>query len=264
MRPAASHALAASVAALVGIGAGWSMRAAPGPFAPAPTAPTASVSDATDAIASRDRARSDGGATGDGAIGPVRTPSVVGGATDRAQDAGTARRTPAIAPTERDQLAACTVERARLASEIAAQRADEREERGEPIAVPDALPPRFRADGVRSAVSRALEEARAGGRIEEVDCSEYPCIAFGRLRGDEEDMERVERAQALAPYRDDVLTMLFWAQSDDSAPRDQPRETGLFALAFYTAAERASHGEAIDRRVRIRTAELWNTVRPGW
>ena len=143
-------------------------------------------------------------------------------------------------------------------------RADERERHGEPASPPADVPARFGAEALRGAVASAFEQARVPGRLEDLDCGEYPCIAFGRLRGDEEDMERVERARAFAAYRDDVLTLLFWAASDESAPRERPRETGLFALAFYTAADRTTRGAGLDRRIRARTVDLWNTIQPGW
>ena len=89
-----------------------------------------------------------------------------------------------------------------------------------------------------------------------------PCIVFGRLEGDEEDMEKIERAEALHSYEGDILSLLFWATSVDD-PSAVPHETGLFALAYYTDADRHEHGDALDRRIRARVMEYWNTDRPG-
>ena len=88
-------------------------------------------------------------------------------------------------------------------------------------------------------------------------------LSAGRLEGDEEDMEEIERAASLSPYADDVLTLLFWATSVVDKAAAKTPETGLFALAFYPAEDRATRGEALDRRIRARIMEYWNTDRPG-
>ncbi len=265
MKRLGSHLLAAALAATAGFVAGTALSwpsADPagggGTSSGSDAAPTAPRDD--DAVAAADaagRLEDDSTATEEAARGSA------GGTPDLVRDAGIAGAR--AAPHDcADRLIRCQTESARVARELAAREADEHEERGEPIPTPTVVPPRFDRETVRAAIAGALQQARAEGRLEDLDCSEHPCIAFGRLRGDEEDMERVERARALAAYRDDVLTMLFWAQSDESAPHERPRETGLFALAFYETRDRETYGDRIDRRIRVRTVELWNTIRPGW
>lgn len=102
-----------------------------------------------------------------------------------------------------------------------------------------------------------------GSPIEATDCAEHPCIVFGRLDGDEEDMEKIERSPSLSPYADDVLTLLFWAATVEEGIDARAPETGLFALAFCSAEERQARGEELDRRIRARVMEYWNTDRPG-
>lgn len=134
---------------------------------------------------------------------------------------------------------------------------------GEPNHRPDdatPLPPRFSSDALSEAFRGALRAEGVEGDVEGVDCSEYPCIVFGRLSGDEEDVEELERASSLAPYQDDVLTLLLWAvsaQEGDGRP-GRAQETALFAIA-YTAREDSS-GD--DRRIRARVMEVWNSDRP--
>jgi hypothetical protein len=106
------------------------------------------------------------------------------------------------------------------------------------------------------------------GEIQTIDCTEYPCILYGRIHGDEDLIERVKRAQAFAPYADDILTLLSWAATDEAA-RAAGRahatrpERMLIAIAIYTSVDFARLGDRLDRRVRVRTADLWNALRPG-
>lgn len=145
---------------------------------------------------------------------------------------------------------------------------DHRDEHGEPIATPAELAPRFAQAAIETAMTTAIAGARApGSSLQGMDCSEYPCIAFGRLAGTEETLERIERSRALAAYRHDVQTALLWmsfgGESEGQSEEDERAEVGLFAMAFYTQEEATRMGDALDRRVRSRTAALWNAIRPG-
>ena len=56
-------------------------------------------------------------------------------------------------------------------------------------------------------------------------------------------------------------SLLLWAVSvDGDGPAHQVRETALFAIA-YTARD-GSGGEELDRRIRPRVMEVWNSDRP--
>ncbi len=133
---------------------------------------------------------------------------------------------------------------------------------GNPIELPGEPEERFTGQSVSTGIQSAMSQASVEGEVEATDCSEHPCIVFGRLEGDEEDMEKIERAEALAPYESDVLSLLFWATSVDD-PSAPTHETGLFALAFYTDADRQEFGDGMDRRIRARVMEYWNTDKPG-
>ncbi|MEM9455231.1 MAG: hypothetical protein AAGF11_13700 [Myxococcota bacterium] len=150
-----------------------------------------------------------------------------------------------------------------LRAEVLALREERDELMGQPIPTPAEVAPRLQGPALNGAVQQALAGEDVEGQVEAVDCSEHPCIVFGRLQGDEEDMEEVERAKALSPYEDDVLSLLFWATSVDKEEGAPAAETGLFALAYYTAQERAQQGESLERRIRARVMEFWNHDRPG-
>ena len=60
---------------------------------------------------------------------------------------------------------------------------------------------------------------------------------------------------------------LLWAVStedgDGATDEGAARETALFAIAYYTPRDRETYGDALDRRIRGRVLEVWNTDRPG-
>lgn len=136
---------------------------------------------------------------------------------------------------------------------------------GKPIEPREHVHSRFSGPSLSRSVSQAIEQAGVPGDVEGVDCSEFPCIVFARLAGDEEDIEEIERSAALDAYEGDVLTLLLWATTMDESARTHPtaKETGLFALAYYDWDDRAEMGEELDRRIRARVLEVWNAERPG-
>ncbi len=134
---------------------------------------------------------------------------------------------------------------------------------GEPIAAPPNVGARFGGPTVSRSVHDAIAQVGVPGGVESVDCEEHPCIVFGRLAGDEEDMEEIERSAALSEYQSDVLTLLFWATTATPEEVTRAPETGLFALSFYSFEDQAEFGEALERRIRARVMEYWNSDRPG-
>lgn len=173
------------------------------------------------------------------------------------------RADPPAPSAEIDDERSPSEEIARLQRELTELREEAAELMGEPLP-PAANPePRFTAAALGGSVQQAIDQAGVGGSVEHIDCSEDPCIVFGRLVGDEADMEKIERTAALAPYESDVLTLLFWATSLEGPDPSGIRETGLFALAYYSLDARAERGTELDRRLRARTVEYWNTDKPG-
>ncbi len=190
-------------------------------------------------------------------------PTAVGpGATERAA-AVVSASPPWGGETEADAVDPARASAAVLAAEAEAEACAEL--LGRPIAPPPGLAPRFSGPALSRSVTAAMGQAGVIGDVEGVDCSEFPCIVFARLAGDEEDLEEIERAAALDAYEDDVLTLLLWATTVDPDARTQAsaRETGLFALAYYGAEDRAAFGDELDRRIRARVLEVWNAERPG-
>lgn len=160
--------------------------------------------------------------------------------------------------------AACPQELASLKELVAAEARHRAETDGTPIKPPASVPERFSAASLTAAVNSAFQQTKVPGRIETVDCAEHPCIVYGRIFGEEELLDRLERARALAPYRSDIEVALVWTSTDEALRRagDDHNERALFAIAFYSKQEAATNGFEMDRRIRVRTAELWNALRP--
>lgn len=54
-----------------------------------------------------------------------------------------------------------------------------------------AVAPRFEQPALVAAMQQAFVASRVPGAVEGVDCTEYPCILFGRIRGGEDLIEQV-------------------------------------------------------------------------
>jgi hypothetical protein len=170
---------------------------------------------------------------------------------------------PAPNATARDP--ACQPQLQLLREQVASLEQQRRELEGTPVPPQGGQPERYSQAALTSAVTLAFQQSRIPGRIETVDCAEFPCIVYGRIFGDEDHVERLERAKALAPYRGDVMTMLLWTATDEALARrsgEERPERLLFAFAFYSRDQKLRIGDNLDRRIRARTAELWNALRP--
>ena len=169
-------------------------------------------------------------------------------------------------------LAACVQQLGALREAAAAADAERIAAQGAPTPPPAAdAEPRFRTGALEGAVTRAFGQAKVAGGVDGADCSEYPCIVFGRINGTEDAVEPLERARAFDVYDDDISNILLWAQTDEAAEeaaerrgrRDLHAEQTLFAIAFYSHADAAARGDDLDRRIRWRVTEHWNAINPS-
>lgn len=184
-------------------------------------------------------------------------------------DAGRAAETPACAPLA-TALTIARDEATALRAELS--RRDEQRIAREGRPLQSALrsrEPRHQPEAQRAAVTEAFQEAKVPGRVDGLDCSEWPCIVYGRIRGTEDEMEKLEGARALAAYERDVFNVLLWAVTDEAATEaplpilpGRPEQM-LFAFAWYPRGLERTLTENLERRVRSRTAELWNTMSPS-
>ncbi len=186
--------------------------------------------------------------------------------------------TQAMKVTERDatqaeaSLPAC-VQQLRVVRELVNDNeATRTEKEGTPIPTrPTPTAPRFASTSMTGALQAAFTSTNIPGRVDGVDCAEYPCIVFGRIRGAEDQMAKLEHSKSLAVYEEDILTVLLWSATDEEAKNaaetrhesDDGLEQSLYAVALYPRADKQQMGDNLDRRIRSRTAELWNGMSPA-
>ena len=181
-----------------------------------------------------------------------------------------ASQPPAVA--QASEPVRCETELAKARSTLAAQAEQRVATEGTPVAPLKSsdLEPRFNEGSLLSALQQAFTQSKVPGTLGGVDCSEYPCLVFGRIRGSEDFMERLERTRPFAAYEEDIMVALMWTATDEA---DRPRvvergeapervEQTLFSIALYPRTDRARFGENLDRRIRARTSALWNTTTP--
>ena len=77
--------------------------------------------------------------------------------------------------------------------------------------------PRFASTSMSGALQAAFTSTSIPGSVDGVDCSEYPCIVFGRIRGAEDQMAKLEHSKSMAAYEEDILTVLLWSATDEEA-----------------------------------------------
>lgn len=158
----------------------------------------------------------------------------------------------------------CTQELVDCRGQAETAQQQRRQQDGAPMAMPAELPERFSQATLTTAFTQAVRQSKVPARLETVDCAEFPCIVYGRIFGDEEWMERIERAKALNPYDADVMTTLLWTSTAAEQLRGSTgsRERTLFAVALYSREQLAKHGANLDKRIRTRTVDLWNILHP--
>lgn len=177
---------------------------------------------------------------------------------------------PRHAPQGKAGLPSCEDTLEELQAQLVEQEKRRQAKEGKAIEAKNDVAPRFSQRGLVDTFTRAFDLTDIEGRVESVDCIEYPCILFGRLQGDEGAVATLEDSAPFAAYDNDIGVMLTWASGDHAhgearhagVDRQKPAEISLFSFAFYSESDREEYGELIDRRIRVRTAEYWNASSP--
>lgn len=210
--------------------------------------------------------------------GVPETSATIATAPTRRQPMGRTAFTEAMKAADRDapqaeaSLPSC-VQQLRVVRELVKDNETTRTEKeGMPIparATPAA--PRFASTSMTGALQAAFTSTSIPGSVDGIDCSEFPCIVFGRIRGAEDQMAKLEHSKSMAVYEEDILTVLLWSATDEEAKdaaesrheSDDGLEQSLYAVALYPRADKQQFGDNLDRRIRSRTAELWNGMSPA-
>ena len=149
-------------------------------------------------------------------------------------------------------------------------RAFEREEMkkaGDAVPWPKDIPPEFQEAGVKSAVMDAIRASGLKGEISSIDCTEFPCAAYGEIvvDGSKEDSARGMDAFSKAlngvyPEEDVSRHESIWGKSekgDDGAPRIRNH----FSVAVYPDSHTdEAQRKAISQRLRWRSQQYMDAV----
>lgn len=132
-----------------------------------------------------------------------------------------------------------------------------RAEEGEPAPFPPDLPARFQGAEMQRAFEAALDEVGVKGGVIEVDCSEYPCTIYGQLTT-REDMDKLRKSQALAPYATDSNSTSVWGT--------QTKRDGVDVKETYFGVQLVPEGtkptETEEKRQERRLRDGWERIRP--
>ncbi|MCC7073716.1 MAG: FecR domain-containing protein [Deltaproteobacteria bacterium] len=131
-------------------------------------------------------------------------------------------------------------------AEVAVMQAERAEDRGEAVPFPDDLPPRFSEAALLKSFQQAFADVGMKGEVSHIDCTEYPCIVYGKVPGDTRDlMKQLQQSSAFREYSDDDRRVSGWAR-DEGGP-----EQFAVVLTPKTGAEPDDQDAAV-RRLRWR------------
>ena len=128
-------------------------------------------------------------------------------------------------------------------SELKTLLAERTEDRGEAVPFPDDLPPRFTEGALLKAFQQGFADVGLKGEVSHIDCTEYPCIVFGKVEGDTRDlMKKLQQSPVFGGYGDDHRSVRGWAHGDG-----EPEE---FAVVLTPkAGDRQGEPEGQHRRL---------------
>lgn len=193
--------------------------------------------------------------------GSTREPCVEASAASHAQAASVAAV--AAAPGASD-VAALALENAKLRETVLRLRVDAADkliaetERGVPLERPASLDPRFEADALRDAVTKALAEAGLEGSVTSVDCTEYPCIIYGDSKSGSgpEEFRKLRETSAFSAYAEDSQQGMGWIFG--KGPTGGPKRH-LFGLAVLPKDDAKAREAELRKRLRFRSQQMAST-----
>lgn len=143
----------------------------------------------------------------------------------------------------------------------------EAEKAGKAFPWPKDVPEIFREEGVKKAISDAIAAAGIQGELTGIDCSEYPCVAFGELVVDgnkDESARAVDKFTGALDrtYPEDGVSRMegIWAKSEKT-PDGSPRTKSHFTIGvFPDEGTSEEEQKAIADRLRFRGQQYMESV----
>jgi hypothetical protein len=127
---------------------------------------------------------------------------------------------------------------------------------GQPLDFPADLDPKYRQEALMERFNAAFEELGIEGGVTDIDCSEYPCLVFGRTIGQMRTKE-LQEAEALETYGDDLEDWSHWA--GQSVVDGLPSKSVMFGLPVYPAG--SIDPNALKQRLMLRYKTFWEAER---
>ncbi len=155
-----------------------------------------------------------------------------------------------------DDLAALKGRLAELEQQLDMERKLRRESEGSELRKPGDLPARFSEQAIRDALNRSFKELGFAAEVTAMDCTEYPCIAYGEGFGTREDSERLDKAAALSEYANDAHSVWGW-----TGKGEEGKATKEFAVAVYPKDDRKARGDELRKRLDYRVVQMRNAGR---
>jgi len=158
-----------------------------------------------------------------------------------------------VAAPEADPDSPEAIERrvAELERQLKLERALRTEAEGKELKKPDNLPERFSEAALRSALTAGFKELGFKAEVTSIDCTEYPCIAYGEGFGTREDSERLAKSGAMSNYSGDNRNVWGWQNKADG------KET--FGVALFPKDAKDSDpaaGAELRKRIGFRVRQM--------
>lgn len=129
---------------------------------------------------------------------------------------------------------------------------------GEALPFPDDLDPLYREEALMERFTAALEAVGADGEVTEIDCSEFPCVVYGKVNGEDgTQLDRLRSAEPLAPYKDEWGNTSIWGGK--AMVDGKPSSNAVFGIAFMP---KGSVDEGVlGKRLRFRHQIYWEAAK---
>ncbi|MCB9547911.1 MAG: hypothetical protein H6706_18995 [Myxococcales bacterium] len=179
---------------------------------------------------------------------------------DVATEAGTVKALRAELEATRIRARALQREVESVRALAAEEQARRIEVEGEAPTWPAEMPPAYSADALRQNFTAALKEAGYDGEVTEVDCTEYPCIVYGKLNDhDGTELHQLMEAEALSVYGTGSNNTSAWGGTKKDA--NGQHDEAVFGIAVHPKEEDVARRKQIAKRLSHRHQQFWDALR---
>ena len=161
-----------------------------------------------------------------------------------------------------EQIGALHSRLTELEAELERVQAELESHTGARLTPPENLDARFEQAALVDSMTAAFAQQGVAGEVTTVDCTEYPCILYGRLQAVEVTTEpNLDRMLALlespplAAYQEDGRQLRAMVHP----PNEEGQASAIFAVSWYPKEDHEAREEEIVDRFRRRFNEMFET-----